>query len=551
VALLRRSVCVIALLAFYSCATLQGEPSPDGFGAVSQSEREEYEQLARLEEHPLDPMKARGGDLLMIPGFPKRLAERIVELRAGTGSVSTLIGRLTPPERAALYRFESYLLLPDRRPVRWETRFTVVEREEEHKRLWDLRTDLRSQRYRVLARSRPDGVYRFYLSGGGCRGYLRLHAGDFTPDLAWGLVSSSYHTSYPFSSGYTIRRCGWIAGTSSFYSPSIRGGAVETWMGGVRLLLFRGKECGYYNGRLFIRADHLSGMRCEADFEEARAGVSICAGPRLPEGRAVSLDFGLERGVVEMQCELVLFGKNATEGVCAIEVDGSKNDLGLLFRGNGLSAASRFGRSFHGLSGPKRGLSAVARHRLLGRMELLSAFERWSSWNGRRDDSGDLIRIELRRRGKVSVTKLSYSWRRDSECGLMPSPPHEDAAVGVKSSANLLQSFNLNGSTRLRISVRMPLEKDRGILVAPSILLDRPVKAALSYAWHRSYSGIPLFYLYEPTVRGFYPWRSLRGDGWRISALCEMSTSLIRFSSSFCVDGSGEREGTVQMSVVF
>ena len=548
---LRRSVCALALLASCSCGILQREPPPDGFETASRSDREEYELLYRFEENPLDPMRARSGDLCTIPGFPARLAERIAELREGTGSVSTMIGRLTPPERDALYRFEPYLLLPGRRPVVWETRFTVVEREGDHERLWDVRTDLRSQRCRVLARSRPDDVYRFYLSAGCCRGYLRLHAGDFTPDLAWGLVSSSYHTSYPFSSGYCIRRCRWITGTSSFYCPSIRGGAVEAWMGRMRLLLFLGNECSYYNGRLFTRGDQLSGVRCEADFEDVTAGVSICTGPRLPEGRAVSLDFGLDRGAVEMQCELALFGKNSAEGVCALRIRGLRNDLRLMFRGNGLNRASRFGRSFHGRSGPKRGFSVVARRRLGGRIEFLSALEHWNSWNGRRNGSGDLIRIELRRRGKVSETKLSYSWRRDTVCSLMPFPPQDDTDVDVRRSANILQSLRLIGRARLRISLRMPLEEERGILVAPSILLDRPIKAVLSYAWHRSYRGTPLFYLYESTVRGFYPWRSLRGDGWRISSMCEISADMIRLASGFSIDKSGEREGTIQLSVIF
>ncbi len=550
-AVLRRFVCALALLASCSCGNLQREPSPDGFETASRSDREEYEVLSRLEEHPLDPMRARSGDLCTIPGFPVRLAERIVEQRAGTGSVSTLIGRLTPPERDELYRYKRYLLLPGRRPVRWESRFTVVEQQGKHERLWDVRTDLRSQRWRVLARSRPDGVYRFYLSGGVCRGYLRLHAGDFTPDLAWGLVSSSYHTSYPFSSGYCIRRCRWISGTSSFYGPSIRGGALEAWIGRMRLLLFLGNECGYYNGRLFMRDEQLSGLRCEAVFKEVTAGVSVCTGPRLPEGRVVSLDFGLDPGRVEMQCEFALFGKSSVEGVFALRVRGLGNDLRLMFRGNGLNRASRFGRLFHGRAGPKRGFSVVGRRRLRGRMDFLSAFEHWSSWNGRRSISGDLIRIELRRRGKVSETKLSYGWRRDSVSGLMPFPPQDDTDVDIARSANLLQSFRLNRSARLRISFRMPIEKERGILVAPSILLDRPIKAALSYAWHHSYSGTPIFYLYEPTVRGFYPWRSLRGDGWRISAMCEISANVVRLASGFYIDGSGEREGTIQLSVLF
>ncbi len=548
---MRRSVFALAVIILCSCGALRRELPFDSSGDMSQIDREEYELLAMLEEHPLDPMKARSDDLLMIPGFPKRLAERIYELRKDAKSLSALIGRLTPPERDALYRFEAYLLLPGGERVRWETRFTVRERWEHHERSWDLRTDLRSQRFRILARSRPDGVHRFYLSGGCCRGYLRVHAGDFKPDLAWGLLSSSYQSSYPFSSGYFIRGCRWIAGTSSFYGPSIRGGALEAWMGRMRLLFFRGNECTYYNGRLSTRGEAMSGFRCEAGFEDATVGVSICAGQRLPKERAVAVDFGLERGIIEMQCELALFGEVAAEGVCAFRARGPKNDLRLLFIGNGLSSASRFGRPFHGRSGPKRGLSVVARRRLGGRMELLSAFERWSSWDGRRSDSGDLIRVELRRRGRISDTKLSYSWRRESDCRLMPFPPLFDADIDVTRSANLLQSFRLSRNARLRISIRLPLEEERGILVAPSILVDRPFKAALSYAWHRSYIGTPVFYLYEPTVRGFYPWRPLGGDGWRISALCEISVHMLRFSSVFCIDGAGEREGTVQLCVIF
>jgi hypothetical protein len=521
----------------------------DELVAESTSERDEYELLARLEEQPLDPRKARISDFCMIPGFSVDLAERLVELRTASGSLREIVSRLTPPERDVLYRFEPYLLLPGRKGWRRETRITLMGIGHGQEQSWDLRADLRSDRCRILARAQPDDVYRFYLSNSCCRGYLRLHAGDFTPDLAWGLVSSSYHSSYPFSGGYYIRRSRWIAGTSSFYGPSLRGGAVEAWTAFVRLLFFRGDECSYYSGRFSSDGEPLTGFRCEARSRSASLGFSVCSGERLPERRAIAADFALEEGAVEMQCELALFGDDAFAGIFALAAHGAEQDIRLIFMGNGLISASRYGRSFHGRSGPKRGLSVAVKRRIGHRIELLSVFERWSSWNGKRSERGDLIRLELRRRSRVSETKLSYSLRRDTDHELMPYPPGRDEEINASSSASLLQSFRLNRSTRLRISVRVPIAEDHGVMVAPSILLDHPIKVSISYARHRSVRGGPTFYLYEPTVRGFYPWHALRKNGWRISALCEVSIGMVRLACGYMADSRKEREGIAQLSI--
>ena len=60
-----------------------------------------------------------------------------------------MVGRLTPPEREALYRFEPYLLLPGLRSTRCKARLTFLEKAEERERSYDLRADLRSRRFRI------------------------------------------------------------------------------------------------------------------------------------------------------------------------------------------------------------------------------------------------------------------------------------------------------------------------------------------------------------------------------------------------------------------
>jgi hypothetical protein len=556
-AALRRSVCGVALsvscgaalAVFYSCGVLERQAVRGGLDPVDQSDREEYEMLAQLEEHPLDPMRAPSDDLRMIPGFPDDLVERISDLRTGTKSTSALLRRLTPPEREELYRFEPYLALPRRRPVRWLTRYTVERLVSPNESLWDFRTDFRTDRLRILARARPEGVLRFYVSGACGRSHLRLHGGDFAPDLGSGLVASSYHTTYPFSSGYHAHQCRWVAGTSSFYGPSLRGGAVEAWAGNAHLLIFRGRECSYRNGRLSADGDYVSGARVEIGSVDAAAGVSFCVGRRLPEGRAVSVDLRLDRSSVRLQGELALFGGNAVEGICAARVRTPETEMKLMILGSGLYSASRYGRSFHGRSGPKRGLSVVVGREFPARLELLSAFERWSAWDGRRAESGELMRAELRRLGGISGTRITFSWRRDVRCDLMPFPPEGAAAFGVTRSAGLLQSIRLCRTARLRLSVRVPIGVDRGVMIAPSIWLDRPFKAAVSCAWHSAYRGKPVFYCYEPTVDGYYPWSALRGNGWRISATSVLSARVVSIAVGFSYGHTGEREGTVQCAL--
>lgn len=549
-----RLLFMVLLPALFSCAAPHHRSDNSSVldGDPEGADREEYGAIEYLEEHPLDPMTAEPSELRSLPGFPERLVERLIDERERNPTIRRLLEALTPPEREALRQYESYLELPGRLPVRLEAWYTADRLGPERERRNDARLACSNGRFRLSARYRTEEIYRLYLAGSLPTGHVRLHGGDFMPDLAMGLCFSSYMTSYPFSHGYHIRKRRWVSCATSLYGVSMRGGAAEFWAGPARILLLAGRGCSYSDGRLDVKGPTILCGR----FALVRSGLS--AGATLhtidEQGRdpVYSVDASWSGERVDAAAELASDG-GGWSGVWALSVRGERSGMSLLIYDLPMGWDQPMGRSFFGAGRWRRGGSIVLDQRLARRIRIYSAFERSGASDSFEAKKRDLLRFECRWSAGGNSMKLSLKRRIERRSILMPCPSSEEQpGDDVTDSIHLLQTWRLPASLRLRISCRAPLERGRsGYLVCPSLTIDRRFNATVSWAVHRAIEGSPLFYCYERSLKGLYPWRALRGDGWRVAFIGGISIGPVRLSLSLAAQKGGLYEGAAQMGTVF
>jgi hypothetical protein len=552
VVLLIFSVVLIAVLP--SCALFHGRE--DGScpldGDPEGTDREEYDALEFLEDHPLDMMTADPGELRALPGFPERLVERLIAERRRNTTARRLFEALTPPEREALRRYETYLELPGRLPLGLEARFTADRLGPETERCHDARIACRDEMFRLSARYRSEEIYRFYLAGSLPTGHLRLHIGDFMPDLAMGLCFSSYTTSYPFSHGYHIRRRRWVSGATSLYGASMRGGAAEVWAGPVRMLLLGGRRCSYADGRLDVEGPDIRCGRFALRLGRFSAGMILHTVEGLVSGPICSVDALWSGERIDAAAEFISCS-NEWSGVWAISVRGEVSRMSMLIYDIEPGWGGFMGRSFYGAGRRRRGGSIVLDRRITRRIRLFSAFERSSADDPSEAKVRDLFRFECRWSAGGKSIKFSFKRRIERRSILIPCPlgggqPDDE----VTDSIQILQKWRLPGSLDLRVSVRSPLERGRsGYLVCPSLTFGRRIHATLSWAVHRSVEGMPTFYCYERSLKGQYPWRALRGDGWRVALLGGASIGPLRLALGLSVQRRGPYEAATQIGIKF
>jgi hypothetical protein len=549
-----RLLCAVLIPALCSCADLHQRPDGSSMldGDPGAVDREEYGELEYLEEHPLDPMTAEPRELRSIPGFPERLVERLIAERERHRTIRRLLEALTPPEREELRRYESYLELPGRLPLHLEAWYTVDRLGPENERRDDSRLTCRSDRFRLSARYRSEEIYRLYLAGSWPTGHVRLHCGDLMPDLAMGLCFSSYISSYPFSRGYHIRKRRWVSGATSLYGVSMRGGAAEFWTGPARILLLGGRQCSYSDGRLDVEGPTVLCGRLALLRNGFSAGTTLHAvdGQRRDPVCSVDLSWSGER--IDAAAEIASDGEGWS-GIWAFSVRGERSGMSILLYDIPPGRDHPMGRSFYGAGRWRRGCSLVLDQRLARRIRIFSAFERSGANDPYEARRRDLLRFECRWSSGGNSMKLSLKRRIERRSILMPYPSGEEQPEDeVTDSIHLLQTWRLPASLRLRISCRAPLERGRsGFLVCPSLTIDRRFSATLSWALHRAIEGSPLFYCYERSPRGLYPWRALRGDGWRVALIGVVSVGPARLALGLAVQNGGQYEGAAQAGLAF
>ncbi len=493
-------------------------------GIPEEIEMEEFDAIESLAENPIDPKRATLEMFLSIPGFPSDLASRVIRARGENRTGNRWLAMLTPAERETLYRFDRFVMLPERRPTRVRARVTHVhvgspesERSDAFLSVDDERCKLRF-RERLTARDHSVSPYvsRMFISSA-----LNVGVGDFIPDYALGLLFNGSPYYYPFTSGFPLRGNRWIAPVPSWYGEAIRGCAVEGWVNRFRGMLFAGRPRMYRAGAVEFDRCVYGGRGCVA----ARGGEVGCTYACVEHGSSgtvFAVDGRWRTGDVHTAIEVVAAGRGTGAGTGGISLRGDPIDAGLVVYRIPFGLHGRFGAVPGGrITGGswQRGIASFVSGAVLGCSYVRASFERFVTGDASTRQTKEIVRAEVETRLRRASMKLSYKWRLYRDESGIPYPCGDPIMADETEGMHFLFLGRHGAVSRLRLSVRLVSEeRGEGYLVSSSArigLFRNRLRCTVATSRYRSRSGEPFLYLYEPVLEGSFPWKAVRGSGWR------------------------------------
>lgn len=531
-----RIVCgTLTGLMFLSCAGAGIDDECLGVNDIHRYEEtamENYETVRRLEENPLDPKRATREMLLSIPGFPPRLARRVIRARDRNRSGTRWLKLLTPAEREALYRFERFLILPERRPTRVRARITHDRIGVEGSERTDTFLSMENELWRLRLRGRrgeQGEVLSPYISRMVFSSSSNLCLGDFIPDFAMGLLFNGSPYYYPFSSGFPLRGRRWIVAAPSLYYEALRGCAVEVWRGRLRGMFFGGHPRTYNGRSIDIEGRRIWGGRLHAVAGSCEAGITLRRDELDGAGGFCALDGRWRRGDVHAAVELAAAGRDTGAGTWGVSLRGDRVDVGVVaYRvpfGFGSGFAAVPGGAI-GASSWQRGCAAVVSGTVRRRSVVRTSYERYVSGDAAHRREREIVRTQFEARWKPVSLRLSYRWRFSRTDPGIPYPADEPVSSSESEGGHVLFIGRRGATAQVRLSARFTSEeRGTGYLVSSLTrfgLLRRRVRCTLACCLYRIVSGEPILYAYEPVLEGSYPWVSVRGNGWRGTMLIEV-----------------------------
>ena len=506
----------------------------------------EFDGVERLKENPVDPAGASIETLLSIPGFPEELAGRIVAEAGERRFARRWIERLTPPERSELYRYRDYLLLPEEHPVRLSCRLTKDGISAQSGGREEGYLSCSAGGWKALWRSRrvaEGNGSAYYLSGSAISGALRFHGGTFAPDFALGLVFGGSYQSYVFSSTYPFHNPRWIAGSSSFYAPAVYGAAGEFWRRNVRGAFVAGRSRTYHSDHFELDGELLYGGRLALRLGGGEFGVSSFAGACPSGAAAYSIDGRWRSGALDLGFELASRGRGEPGVVSALSYRVADTRCALSLHAIPSGMAGRFcavsggtldGKPSHG------GAAIVVEREIAARVRVRGAIDRSVRTDGLDGRARHTARAECEKKWRNALVKLSWSWSKDAREDIIPYPGAGSQALDRMTSIGLLSDFRIAGGTNLRITIRgLGKNASTAFLLAPVLsmsLLSGHLRPAASLALYRTFRGKPVYYFYEPTLKGNYPWRVVSGDKERCVFLISYIINGLSVSSKIALE---------------
>lgn len=493
---------------------------------------EDYEAVRRLEENPLDLKRATREMLLSIPGFPPRLAKRVIWARDEHRSGTQWFKLLTPAERETLYRFERFLVLPERGPTRIRARIGRNRIGVEGSERTDAFLSVENEMWRLRLRGRGNEQGRAlspYISRMVFSSSLNLCFGDFTPDFAMGLLFNGSPYYYPFSSGFPLRGRRWIVPAPSLYFEALRGCAIEAWRGCLRGMFFGGRPRTYTGRTVEVDSRCVWGGRVRAMVGRGEAGITLRRNEPDGADPLCALDCRWRRGNVRTAVEMVAAGRGAGAGTWGLSLQGYPVDVGVVTYQVPFGFGSRFAAVPGGairVSSWQRGCAAVVSGAVRRRSVIRTSYERYVSGDAADRRQTEIIRTEFEARWKPVTLRFSYRWRFQRDDPGIPYPADEPVSSSGSGGGHILFIGRRGAAAQVRVSARFTdEERGRGYLVSSSTrfeLLRRHVRCTVAGCLYRAVSGAPILYTYEPVLEGSYPWVSVRGSGWRGIMLIEM-----------------------------
>ena len=512
-----------------------------------------------LMEDPVDPSGAGIETLLSIPGFPEELARSVVAAAGEGRPAKKWIERLTPRERQELTRYRDYLKLDEGRPVRVTCRLTEGMISLPGKERSDVYLALSAERWKALCRGRrtddAGSAISYYLSGSAFSGAVRLHGGRFVPDFALGLVFGGSGGSSLSSSAFPFRSPRRIAGTTSFFSQALHGGAAEIRYRNVYAAIFEGRPVTYGPNGPETGARRVSGVRIEARRAGAEIGFSGSSGASESgkyicaiDGRWRSdrMNAGLEIG---FDCS----GEPGLLSGFSYRVPGTR--AALLLYAVPPTAAGVFG-SVNGRT-PGRtssiaGAAAVAEREVFRRVRARVSIDRYERADGFHETARQTTRLECERRGRRILLRLTGIRATDERRNVVPYPPAGEGGLESSHSLGLHSEWRIARKTSIGVALKRIEEADGlGWLVSPVLranLLSARLRVTASFAAYRTAFGHPVCYFYEPSLGGSFPMRLVSRDTERGALLIGLYIKQLRFFVHAALEGGRASEISVQAS---
>ena len=498
-----------------------GGDGDSGSGAYEMS-REEFESIERLKDDPVDPRKAGIEELLSIPDFSRELADAVIRARGERRPGTSWLDHLSPPERESIYRHAGYLILPARKATRYKVRVNAAGvGAAEHAR-YDGYSSLLGDGFKILLRARMAGERHyssFYASKRLFSGSVRLHGGDFMPDFAMGLAFSSYHNDYPFSGGYPLRGYRWMAARTSFYGTSLRGCAGEVWKGSLRTLFFAGRPRSFSTGGCALDARLVSGGRIEIDLGFCSIGSTAYHDPR--RGSLASFDGRCKAGLIAGGFEFIA-GARRNAVTASVSYNARRIDAGIILHSFPGYLPNRFGASPHSEGGARRagrGIGLVASRSFGRSLTVRGAYDRYIRYSGGGSLLRDVLRAGIARKCRGFNLEVYLTSKRYGSRVEIPYPAQ--GVQSVKTAHTLKTNMMYHRGATFRFKVAGGYIRGNGYAgyqISPSVYLGSlagHVSIIAFFTAYHSLAGKAVFYYYEPSPKGSYPWRTVRGDGCR------------------------------------
>lgn len=361
---------------------------------------------------------------------------------------------------------------------------------------------------------------------------LRIDAGYFLPDIAMGLVYSGYEFSYPFSTGYPLRKPKWLAGRTSFYGKTIRGMALSMSFTGLRWMIFSGEQGTWSGGRFKGGSGKAKGVRLERPVKGMQLGVTLDnSGGRCRTG----IDGRKKIGMTSMSFELCCSESSLTAAEWGFSRKVKNGNAGLALYLVPAGDLPPFGYISGGSGNrgmDRRGISSVFSMKFRRRCRLRFAFEHNRYLSASADKIRNRWRIECLFRAGMGRMRMGWTHSDALEKKTLPFPSDHGNDSEASESLNIVADCHHALTGRMRIACRFPCSENHcGMILSHLHRFEsrgKAIKFDITVSWYRSIRGEAPFYIYEPVLKGSYPWKYLRGAGRRLSLLASLGVKRFR-----------------------
>lgn len=562
---------VLAALSIASCGVPgrvprgPDEPAPEAFGdsgtlmgPVEDPDlaREDFDGRERLADNPIDPSSAGVEALVSIPGFPENLARSVVAAARKRRVEGAWLARLTPEEREELYRYRDYLILPSPHPFHMSCRLTESGFSSGAGGVKEGYVSVSALGWKALWRgklSETGGGAAYYLSGSLFADALRLHAGTFVPDYALGLAFGGSSQVNVLSTAHPFHAPRGIAGSTSFYSPSVVGVGAELRFRRIRGAAFAGRQRIYKSDHFEEEEGTVFGGRVEWHGGIAVIGASGST-PASGSGRSIcAIDAHLASDRTKLGFELGSRASGEPALLSALSCKLGRSHAALFLYSVPPGVRGRFGMvngRTPGASNSAHGVTAALEGEILPRFQARAAVDRYSRTDGLDERERCSVRVECEREWKRIMLRLAWVSTDTDHRDVVPYPGPLAGERSESSSLGVVSDLRIGREATLGVTLREVHDGDgAGYLVQPAArasLFGGHLKASVSLAHYRALKGKALCYFYEPSLKGSYPWRAASRDTERAALLITLIIKKLDVSFHAVLDAERPPEISLQ-----